>query len=69
MIDPYVHILANPSIFCQVVIFYIIGISSVLLWHCLLTLLILGIYVIPCELSCDLSKLTIVYIHVHFYDK
>ena len=35
--------------------------------------MILTLYVIPCKLSCDFSKLTILYIHVHifynFYDK
>ena len=40
--------------------------------------IILILYVIPCKLSCDFSKLTILYIHVHnhliiilynFYDK
>ena len=34
--------------------------------------MILTLYVIPCKLSCDFSKLTILYIHVHifyhFYD-
>ena len=27
--------------------------------------MILILYVIPCKLSCDFSKLTILYIHVH----
>ena len=34
--------------------------------------MILILYVIPCKLSCDFSKLTILYIHVklyHLYDK
>ena len=35
--------------------------------------MILTLYVIPCKLSCDFIKLTILYIHVHifyhFYDK
>ena len=35
--------------------------------------MILILYVIPCKLSCDVRKLTILYIHVHifyhFYDK
>ena len=34
MIDPYLHILEMPLILFQVVIFYIIEISSVLLWQC-----------------------------------
>ena len=28
--------------------------------------MILTLYVIPCKLSCDFSKLTILYIHVHY---
>ena len=34
--------------------------------------MILILYVLPCKLSCDFSKLTILYIHVklyHLYDK
>ena len=36
--------------------------------------MILILYAIPCKLSCDFSKLTILYLHVHiflylFYDK
>ena len=29
--------------------------------------MILILFVIPCELSCDFSKLTILYIHVHIF--
>ena len=29
--------------------------------------MILILYVIPCKLSCDFSKLTIFYIHVHIF--
>ena len=29
--------------------------------------MILTLYVIPCKLSCDFSKLTILYIHVHIF--
>ena len=62
MIDLYV-ILAMPLISFLVVVIYIIEIPSFILAMPLN--MILAVYVIPCILSYDFNKLTILYIHVH----
>ena len=62
MIDLYV-ILAMPFISFLVVVNYIIEIPSFILAMPLN--MILAVYVIPCILSYDFNKLTILYIHVH----
>ena len=58
MIDLYV-ILAMPFISFLVVVIYIYIILAMPLN------MILAVYVIPCILSYDFNKLTILYIHVH----
>ena len=60
MIDLYV-ILAMPFISFLVVVIYIIEIPSL----AMPLNMILAVYVIPCILSYDFNKLTILYIHVH----
>ena len=61
MIDLYV-ILVMPFNSFLVVVIYIIEISSFLAMPLNMILLV---YVIPCILSYDFNKLTILYIHVH----
>ena len=68
MIDPYVHLIV------QVVINYLLYYRNIQCFTMAMPFnMILTLYVVPCELSCDFSKLTILYIHVHifyhFYDK
>ena len=62
MIDLYV-ILAMPFNSFLVVVIYIIEIHSFILAMPLNMILV--VYVIPCILSYDFNKLTILYIHVH----
>ena len=62
MIDLYV-ILAMPFNSFLVVVIYIIEIPSFYSGNA--THMILVVYVIPCILSYDFNKLTILYIHVH----
>ena len=62
MIDLYV-ILAMPFNSFLVVVIYIIEVPSFILAMPLNMILV--VYVIPCILSYDFNKLTILYIHVH----
>ena len=62
MIDLYV-ILAMPFNSFLVVVIYIIKVPSFILAMPLNMILV--VYVIPCIVSYDFNKLTILYIHVH----
>ena len=64
MIDLYV-ILAMPFISFLVVVIYIIILLYPVFILAMPLNMILAVYVIPCILSYDFNKLTILYIHVH----
>ena len=60
MTDSYVYILAMPSNFIKLYLLFYCNVQCLIMAMPFTIILIM--YVIPCKLSCDFSKLTILYI-------